>query len=52
MASDDAVVFIDTQLYIDLYRTRLGKELLGVPAASAGKFTVSVLEPRRHASYL
>ncbi len=28
MASDDAVVFIDTQLYIDLYRTALGKDLL------------------------
>jgi len=30
MASDDAVVFIDTQLYIDLYRTKSGKDLLAL----------------------
>jgi hypothetical protein len=30
MASDDAVVFIDTQLHIDLYRTESGKELLAL----------------------
>jgi hypothetical protein len=30
MASDDAVVFIDTQLYIDLYRTESGKDLLAL----------------------
>ena len=30
MASDDAVVFIDTPLYIDLYRTESGKDLLAL----------------------
>ncbi len=28
MLAEDAVVFIDAQLYIDLYRTESGKELL------------------------
>src|SRR5574341_27757 len=30
MASDDAVLFIDAQLYIDLYRTASGKDLLAL----------------------
>ena len=30
MVSEDAVVFIDCQLYIDLYRTESGKELLAL----------------------
>jgi len=30
MAAEDAVIFIDTQLYIDLYRTVSGKDLLAL----------------------